>query len=883
MRTPRHKNLFVYLATGLAAVSISFAAMAAGEAAARFQSLEQYTRLQIPATNGSTFRLSNGTNGTATLVIDQIRPGSLDGLARWTDARVAAVDVKSLGIDRAEVTIHFKDAATDSFAYHQGGNVVLDLWRQEKAGAPAAAAASTAVSEDGASTPAAAPAAKKSAKVAKAAKPKKTSRALASLDAKTPPITVLPLSRDRDPFQRYTLAVPELRLENKDPLLALPPEAEIEGLWEFTKGDKSTKEGEAYEFAKKLFEQKKYGLALKAIEIGRRDYPKSPHAMELRFLEALSYRRLAEATSTPSLAAKAEGMLQELANLRTEKGESLPFHRAIRFYFGVRDYAAGRWREAIEHIEYVAEKEGPAAKAFPYHQMILADCYARAKEPRRAERIFRYVREKFPQHVLAREAAYRTPDLLAADRNYERVTEEGRSALKDYPDYEKTRSEVLFNMGEANFWLGRFDEAEKNFRRFTDISPSQTNAGLAWVRIGEIRELAKGDLPGARAAYLNAKNGYPFSPGDLSAMVRLARVDAATESEPSFVIKSLRDVLADKTTDEDLRRMAELALGPYLLRIEEVEEALALARQGMAQNEGVAFEAYKRNYLDALYGKLLSLAKGKKYAEAVALFEKERKWFDAYGAESYRTMAEVYRGLGLYASSNEFMEKYVKEAKGRSVASAGGRAALDLSRAKNSFSRGAYKEALDLLPEDRDDADITSMRAIAEYRLGHKRDAYPLAARALALSDQDLAENTVVDLMEITLDWNQSDNEFARMDRDLANAAKRLPEGNERLMFALGDAAWYQKKNAGAVSAYTAALAKFPKGERADRGRYNLGMSLLSVGKREEAVKVLTELRDSAKNVWAESAKQELELLGWEKKYSSVLKTLPPSGLGISN
>ena len=90
-------------------------------------------------------------------------------------------------------------------------------------------------------------------------------------------------------------------------------------------------------------------------------------------------------------------------------------------------------------------------------------------------------------------------------------------------------------------------------------------------------------------------------------------------------------------------------------------------------------------------------------------------------------------------------------------------------------------------------------------------------------------------------------------------------------------------EHAAAEKAYTEALAKFPKGERADRGRYNRGMSLLSVGKREDAVKLLTELRDSGKNVWAESAKQELELLGWEKKYSSVLKTLPPSGLGITN
>jgi hypothetical protein len=61
-----------------------------------------------------------------------------------------------------------------------------------------------------------------------------------------------------------------------------------------------------------------------------------------------------------------------------------------------------------------------------------------------------------------------------------------------------------------------------------------------------------------------------------------------------------------------------------------------------------------------------------------------------------------------------------------------------------------------------------------------------------------------------------------------------------------------------------------------------MGMSYISLGKNEEAVKQLTQLKDSGQSVWAESAKQELELMDWEKKYSSVLRTLPPSGLGIT-
>ncbi|MGZ3695622.1 MAG: tetratricopeptide repeat protein, partial [Bdellovibrionota bacterium] len=86
-----------------------------------------------------------------------------------------------------------------------------------------------------------------------------------------------------------------------------------------------------------------------------------------------------------------------------------------------------------------------------------------------------------------------------------------------------------------------------------------------------------------------------------------------------------------------------------------------------------------------------------------------------------------------------------------------------------------------------------------------------------------------------------------------------------------------------AQAAYSSAIEKFPKSARLERAKYNLGMSLVSVGKRQEAVKVLTEVRDSSQTVWADSAKQELQLIEWESKYSSVLRTLPPSGLGIAN
>ncbi|MFX6040653.1 hypothetical protein ABTE96_22025, partial [Acinetobacter baumannii] len=80
---------------------------------------------------------------------------------------------------------------------------------------------------------------------------------------------------------------------------------------------------------------------------------------------------------------------------------------------------------------------------FPYVQMLLAESYGNVDQPRRAERLYRFLTEKFPKHVLAREAAYRTADLLAIEKNYGRVTEAGEQALSTYPEFEKSRPEVL--------------------------------------------------------------------------------------------------------------------------------------------------------------------------------------------------------------------------------------------------------------------------------------------------------------------------------------------------------------------------------------------------------------------------------------------------------
>lgn len=855
----------------VAAICVFQIHAAAGQDGPELQSLDQLTRLQIPVTSGSGFRLLGGKSGEITLIVDRVEASGLEPLNSLSDGRVEKVSVRSLGLDRAEITVRLREASTESFAYRQGNKLVVDLWKGAKTAAAAPVPALP--------------------KQAKATTTPKAARAPASAHKPAPKASpkvssVEPLRIDRDLFQKFLLPMPELAITAKDKGLDLPLSFAIEKQWKFSKGDKATDEGKAFEFAKSLFTAKKYGLCLKTIEILLRDHPTTKHEAELLFLRALAYKSLGEATKADFLVARSAKMLEELGARRNEQGEAYPFTRLIMLDFARKQLDAQNWLAAIQHLEYVSTVTPASDPEQPYIQMLLAESYGKVNEPRRAERVYRYLTERYPKHQLAKEAYYRIADLLANEKNYQRVTEEGQAAIAAYPEYERTRSEVLFHVGEAYFWLGNYPKAEKFFRRYTEIASAQTNASLAWVRLGEIDEVHRSDTRAAREKYMRGKNGYPFSRGDLVATVRLARIDLPVEKEPDFVVRTLKEMLEDKTVDWDPKRMAELTLADYMLLTGETTRAIAIASAGMAQTDGAAYELYKRAYQKGLFTQLSGLATEKKYSEALSLYDREKKWLEEYGPETLRVAAGVYQGLGLYATANKLMERYGSEAaKARAPASFAIGSELRRSKAANSFARGAYVDVIHQLESDQDPTSHY-MRAMSHFRLKQKTQAYGLADRLLPqlqAGKEKFSDEMVENLSEILIDRSTGDREFPRMEKEVAACRALLSKDSERLTYAAADALWYQKRHKEAEKAYRDALEKFPKGVRAERGKYNMGISLVGLGRRDDAVKLLTELRDSGQSVWAESAKQEVQLIEWEKKYSSVLRTLPPGGLGIGN
>lgn len=859
--------------SGILFLFVFSSVVSAQAAELKFQTMEKYTRILVPITAGANFKTINGSN-EVTVRVDRTQVSDLLPPSSWSDSRIAGVSLKSVGIDSLELNIKYKRDGVESFAFLQGGGLVLDFWSDSSA--PPTVAAKTSQSKV-----VALPAKVKGKITTKAA-----GRTIAQVEKEpSPRKKILPLQLSQDIVQKFSLPMPILSLPQGEGI-ALPPTNQMEDGWkiEASRSDGSDTEKE-FKFALKLYQDKKYGLAVKASEISMAK-ASGVWLDDFKFLSALAYQKLGQSTNTPSLEDKAEAIYKDLLVKRDSAGNPSLMHRKVRSYFARKEFRNENWLAAIDHLENLLA-DSQTTKNSPYFQILLAEAYTKVNQPRRAERLYRDLVSKKKTHILAKEAMFRIVNLLALEKNYSRVNDQIVEAIRAYPDYESKRAETLFQAGEANFWLGDYKRAEKFLKRYVEVSSAQTNAALAWVRLGEIAEIARGSLTEAKKAYLNAKNGYPFSRGDLVATVRLARIELHEEKEPEFIINSLQAMLADSSIDEEMKQMAELTLGDYLLKVKAADKAIDLARAGIARSSGLVYESYKKNYIEALFAKMENLAIEKSYAQALALYDKEKKWLDSYGPETSKVLSDIYAGLGLRKTSTQMFEKYLAELRtsGRGIASISHDSIqLAESKGKAGFYSGDYKSALRELPKNTNDIETTVLIAISAQEVGERSLSFQYLDRYFSLKGKEKISDTQLErLGRISFDRARAERDYSLAERDLSKIQQDLDSESELVSFQLAEALWLQKKNQKAVDVYAKALEKFPKSAWAGKANYHIGVALIGMGKREEAVKQLTKVKDSNDGVWSESAKQELDLVNWEKKYSSVLRTLPPSGLGIAN
>jgi TolB-like protein/Flp pilus assembly protein TadD len=178
------------------------------------------------------------------------------------------------------------------------------------------------------------------------------------------------------------------------------------------------------------------------------------------------------------------------------------------------------------------------------------------------------------------------------------------------------------NLGTANFMLARYDLAADAWQHSLSIEPTRTaytNTGLALYNAGRFKAAAEMQLKAAKIA-----------PNDHRAWGRLADAQRFVEGEGEHAAKNFaraaslaRDLL--EINNQDWRTLGMLSV--YLARMNEGEEAMALARRAM--------QLSSRNPETLFYTALVHLSEGQTDACLTLLEEAVAK--DEY----YRYLIEI--------------------------------------------------------------------------------------------------------------------------------------------------------------------------------------------------------------------------------------------------
>lgn len=152
------------------------------------------------------------------------------------------------------------------------------------------------------------------------------------------------------------------------------------------------------------------------------------------------------------------------------------------------------------------------------------------------------------------EATYRIGDVHVAEGNHAKAVEAYKTALKTYPEFEKTYPNAHYNLGESMFWMPQYQESLEHFVKFLERFPSHDFGGYAMTRIGELLEILGADQSKVMGAFLESYFRFKNSPG-----AKIARIRMLSQRMKGMKDQELRDSLKELDTIVEESQMPRIA------------------------------------------------------------------------------------------------------------------------------------------------------------------------------------------------------------------------------------------------------------------------------------------------------------------------------------
>lgn len=312
-----------------------------------------------------------------------------------------------------------------------------------------------------------------------------------------------PLSRENNVFLKMRAEHEGIRLGTYF------PEKIPDHRFEYTEPKEKTEEADMVRLALKLSRANNHALVIKTVDFLEKEYPRSQHLPEMRFLVANAYYRM-------GLEEQGRPILQELA--KKEKGT--PVGLQTSGFLAAQNFKNQQWLAALDAF-LTLKKELPNHEWVWLFRYGVAESLYRIKQGEQAKEEFEWLAKNAPKEEVRAEAAFKAGDYLFDRSQYAQAVSVYQAAIKGREAWLSRYPFVLLNLAEAYFQLEELDRAEKEFKRYLEYGSAQPVAWRAGLRLAEITAIREGLNARAEKAFVDTVNRFPVSPGALVARIRL--------------------------------------------------------------------------------------------------------------------------------------------------------------------------------------------------------------------------------------------------------------------------------------------------------------------------------------------------------------------------
>lgn len=546
----------------------------------------------------------------------------------------------------------------------------------------------------------------------------------------------------------------------------------------------------------------------------------------------------------------------------------------------------------------------PESGEVDFAKRAMAEAYLMMGKYDDALKIYNDLSVSARERNLAVEAEYRKGDVYFADKKFAEAVKAYKTAIEKFPFSEKVFPNALFNMAEAQFWLGNHKTLESlnGYIRFLDLYSDHPYGGYALTRIGELLDILGADRSQVIGAYLESYFRFRTNPGAEIARIRML----------SQQMRGMRDVELKKGLEEiekiiatsPLARASEfvtLIVAEGLFNRAEYDKALEKLITYYQKNPTSAnLTLFRKNILRNMSEWMKTNMEQGKFMDVLSFNDKYKKtWLrntdrldvNYYIGQAYEQAGVLLEAEGRYIEVLKKLENIrgTEEYKQRRVNEhLPSEERMLLRLAAVAVQQRKYIDAFNNLAKMKDVEKLNEKEKIERavlaadvYEQRGEPDKAVLFVKNLVdvwRGSPDLLPAAYLKLGELHSRMDKNVDAIGSIDKILTMQAQGTNVDDEIVAKSLelkGNVLVKEGKELAAVETFQALLDKYETEKTLSSVRYRSGQILFDKGDILGAEKIWSRLNPKRDGVYLRLAQEKLENAKWNADYKKYIQRIP--------